>query len=436
MKTNDYLVRWSKKGWFRSLAKNLGIPTPVELRRLNTAFSNSDFAGKNVEFGGGALAPRLQAWASGLGAKVQLQGKLDLLVFDASELASPSDLDAVHEFFSPRMRRVAAHGRVIVLGQRPETCSAAAHAAAQSGLSGLARSLAKELGRKAGYAHLLRLPAEGCQGLEGALHFFASEHSSFVTGRVVDLEAAPAAQLQGALQGKRVLVTGSGRGIGKATAARLAREGAKVMLLDRPDDLALVEAAAKEIGAEAFALDIAAEDAPARLVAELEARGGVDVVVHNAGITRDKTMGRMSTEQWQLCLDVNLAAVMRLNEALLAGPMAGGGNLIFLSSISGLAGNVGQTNYATAKAGLAGLAAHMANQGQVRCNAVAPGFIETRMTAKLPFTLREGARRMAALKQGGLPDDVGALVTFLASPASAAVNGQTIRVCGGSLIGA
>ncbi|HIE69505.1 MAG TPA: SDR family oxidoreductase, partial [Planctomycetes bacterium] len=177
---------------------------------------------------------------------MQSEGKLDLLVFDASELASPSALEAVHEFFSPRMRRVATHGRVIVLGQRPETCSDAAHAAAQSGLSGLARSLAKELGRKTGYAHLLRLPSEGCDGLEGALHFFASEHSSFVTGRVVDLEAAPAAQLQGALQGKRVLVTGAGRGIGKATAARLAREGAKVMLLDRPDDLALVEAAAAE----------------------------------------------------------------------------------------------------------------------------------------------------------------------------------------------
>ena len=107
-----------------------------------------------------------------------------------------------------------------------------------------------------------------------------------------------------------------------------------------------------------------------------------------------------------------------------------------MSSISGLAGNVGQANYSTAKAGLAGLAANLSTQGSVRCNAVAPGFIETRMTAAVPFMIREGARRMAALKQGGLPDDVGALVTFLASPASAAVNGQTIRVCGGNMIGA
>lgn len=436
MKSDDYLVRWCKKPWFRKLAMNLGIPTPKELRRASTAFSGADFAGKRIEAVGGPVAQRVQKWCADQGALVSDDGKLDVLIFDGSDLDSPSALEACHRLLSPRMRRISSHGRVIVLGLRNEACATPGQAAAQAGLTGLARSMAKELGRKAAYAHLLQLPAGGTEGLEAALHFFASDHSAFVTGRVVELSAAPAAAMAGSLKGQRVLVTGAGRGIGKATAARLAREGAHVMLLDRPEDEALVQAAAQELGGEGFGLDISAEDAPQRLVEELAARGGIDTVVHNAGITRDKTLGRMKPEQWDLCLDVNLAAVMRLNEALIAGPFAQGGNLIFLSSISGLAGNVGQTNYSTAKSGLAGLAADLGARGPVRCNAVAPGFIETRMTAAVPFMIREGARRMAALKQGGLPDDVGALVTFLASPASAAVNGQTIRVCGGNMMGA
>ena len=431
MSHNDYLIRWSKRGWFRKIARALGIPTPKALRRKTTPFAASDVQGKRFAYGGGDAS-----WLEAMGAQASAEGPLDLVVYDGRGLADVASLAEVHGFFSPLMKRVATHGRVLVLGLRDDACSSAGSAAAQAGLTGLARSLAKELGRKTAYAHLLRLPASGSDGLAAVAHFLGSEHSAFVTGRVVDLCAAEAVPLEGALKGKRVVVTGSGRGIGLATAERLVREGAQVIMVDRPEDEALVQEAAAKLGAEAFGLDVASADAPQRLVAEIEARGGVDVVIHNAGITRDKTMGRMSADQWQLCLDVNLGAVMRMNEALLAGPMANGGNLVFLSSISGLAGNVGQTNYSTAKSGLAGLAAHMGAQGQVRCNAVAPGFIETRMTASLPFTLREGARRMAALKQGGQPDDVAALVTFLASPASAAVNGQTIRVCGGSLIGA
>ena len=436
MKSNDYLVRWCKKPWFRSLAKNLGIPTPLELRRAPTAFSGADFAGKRVEVTGGRFASGVEAWLTSQGAQVCAEGKLDLVVLDATGLDSADALQLCHRYLSPRMRRLSSHGRVIVLGLRSDACATSGQAAAQAGLTGFVRTMAKELGRKASYAHLLQLPAEGTAGLEAVLHFFASDHSAFVTGRVVELVDAPASSMAGSLEGQRVLVTGAGRGIGTATAERLVREGASVILLDRPEDEALVQETAKALGGEAFGLDIAAEDAPAKLVAELAARGGIDTVVHNAGITRDKTLGRMKDEQWDLCLNVNLAAVMRLNEALIEGPFAGGGNLIFLSSISGLSGNVGQANYSAAKAGLAGLAADLGGRGVVRCNAVAPGFIETRMTAAVPFMIREGARRMAALKQGGLPDDVGALVTFLASPASAAVNGQTIRVCGGNMIGA
>ena len=187
-------------------------------------------------------------------------------------------------------------------------------------------------------------------------------------------------------------------------------------------------------------LDIADANAPETLAEALtKSFGGVDIVVHNAGITRDKTLARMSPEQWSSVIAVNLSAVLRTTEALAAGPLRDGGRVIALSSIAGLAGNVGQTNYAASKAGVAGfvraLAPRLAPRG-VTVNAIAPGFIETRLTAAIPFAIREAARRMASLGQGGQPEDVGEALTFLATPAAIGLTGQVLRVCGGSLVGA
>jgi 3-oxoacyl-[acyl-carrier protein] reductase len=164
------------------------------------------------------------------------------------------------------------------------------------------------------------------------------------------------------------------------------------------------------------------------------------VIVHNAGITRDKTIARMDADRWNSVMEVNLAAPMRVTAALLeAGQIRSGGRIVAVSSLSGIAGNVGQTNYAFSKAGVIGwirrLAREVAPAG-ITANAVAPGFIETQMTAAVPFTIREAGRRMNSMGQGGQPEDVAETIAWLADPESAGVSGEIVRVCGQSLLGA
>ena len=203
---------------------------------------------------------------------------------------------------------------------------------------------------------------------------------------------------------------------------------------------ALYETALR-VGGLPLVLDIAAPDAPSALAAFLRDKtGGVDVVVHNAGITRDKTLANMKPELWDAVMAVNFAAIAAIDAALLAGKVLhDGGRIVCLSSVSGVAGNFGQTNYATSKAALIGYVAAqaplLAPRG-ITINAVAPGFIETPMTARIPLMTREAGRRLNALSQGGLPRDVAELITFLALPSSAGLSGNTVRVCGLALIGA
>ena len=245
--------------------------------------------------------------------------------------------------------------------------------------------------------------------------------------RIGDGDDPPALDPERPLAGKVALVTGAARGIGAAIAEVLARDGAEVVALDLE-------------GAE-LNLDITDPEAPQAIAEHLRAEhGGVDVVVHNAGITRDKTIGRMSDEGWSQVLDINLSSEERINDALLEGDLLREhGRIVCVSSISGIAGNAGQTNYATSKAGVIGmvdaLAPVMAERGAT-INAVAPGFIETQMTAKVPIALREAGRRMNSLSQGGLPVDVAETIAWLASPGSGGVNGNVVRVCGQSLLGA
>jgi 3-oxoacyl-[acyl-carrier protein] reductase len=237
------------------------------------------------------------------------------------------------------------------------------------------------------------------------------------------------------------LVPGASRGIGEAIAEVLARDGAHVVGLDVPalaDDLTGVVSRLR--GSSIFA-DITAADAPATIASALEAsHGGVDVVVHNAGVTRDKTLGRMTEDLWNTVIDINLSAQERINDELLArNVIRPGGRLIGVSSISGIAGNAGQTNYSTSKAGVIGVVeafAPILAKRDVTVNAVAPGFIETKMTAAMPIAIREAGRRMNSLAQGGLPIDVAETIAWFASPGSAGVTGNVVRVCGQSLIGA
>jgi 3-oxoacyl-[acyl-carrier protein] reductase len=157
-------------------------------------------------------------------------------------------------------------------------------------------------------------------------------------------------------------------------------------------------------------------------------------------VTRDRTIAKMPPERWSELMEINLTAPERINDSLLQrGLLRSGARIVCVSSIAGIAGNAGQTNYAASKAGLIGmvqaLALELAEQG-VAINAVAPGFIETAMTAGMPFAVREAGRRLNSLRQGGLPQDVAETVAWLAGPGAAGVNGSVIRVCGQSLLGA
>ncbi|HYR25759.1 MAG TPA: SDR family oxidoreductase, partial [Aquabacterium sp.] len=197
---------------------------------------------------------------------------------------------------------------------------------------------------------------------------------------------------------------------------------------------------ARKLGGTALALDIGAAEAPPKLVAAAQAQGGWDVVVHNAGITRDKTIANMKESIWQMVVNVNLSTQERINEALVtSGALRRGGRIVCVSSISGIAGNMGQTNYAVSKAGVIGMvqstAPLLAEQG-ITINAVAPGFIETQMTAAIPFGIREAGRRMNSMSQGGQPVDVAEAIAWFANPASSGLTGNVVRVCGQSLIGA
>jgi 3-oxoacyl-[acyl-carrier protein] reductase len=221
----------------------------------------------------------------------------------------------------------------------------------------------------------------------------------------------------------------------------LARDGAHVVGVDVPAMEAELEQVAGRIGGSSFTLDITDSGAPATIASHLlEHHQGVDVVVHNAGITRDRTLGRMDEALWQAVIDVNLTAPQRIDHELFGkNVVRPNGRVVCVSSISGIAGNAGQTNYSTSKAGIIGVieaySGPMAKQGAT-INAVAPGFIESQMTAAMPVATREAGRRMNSLAQGGLPVDVAETIAWFANPASGGVNGNVVRVCGQSLLGA
>jgi 3-oxoacyl-[acyl-carrier protein] reductase len=366
------------------------------------------------------------------------------LVFDASAVASTAGLHEAWAFFHPTIRRVRRSGRVIVLGTPPEDCSESGARIAQRALEGLTRSIAKEVRRGAtGQLVYVRPGAEAA--LESTLRFLLSPRSAYVSGQVIhiggQLMPPEGIDWQLPLTGKVALVTGASRGIGESIAEVLARDGAHVVGVDVPAMRSELETVTSRVGGSPLALDITDAGAPEEIASHLISHhGGVDVVVHNAGITRDKTLGRMTDDLWDAVLAVNLIAPERITAALLErDALRPNGRVIGVSSISGIAGNAGQTNYATSKAGVIGLVQALAPtvaERQSTINAVAPGFIETRMTQAMPIATREAGRRMNSLSQGGLPVDVAETIAWFASPGSSAVNGNIVRVCGQSLLGA
>ncbi len=245
------------------------------------------------------------------------------------------------------------------------------------------------------------------------------------------------------LAGKVAVVTGSARGIGADIARVLARDGATLVCVDVPPAGSALAAVANAVGGTALQADVTASDAGHRILDHARTRhGGLDVVVHNAGITRDKLLANTDADRWHAVLDVNLLSILRMNEAFLGQDgLRDGGHVVLVSSIAGIAGNRGQSNYAASKAGVLGLLDAYAADEQLRrrgitVNAVAPGFIETEMTARIPLATRELGRRLNSLSQGGLPVDVAETIAHFASDRQAAVSGNVVRVCGQSLIGA
>ncbi|CAB3731306.1 hypothetical protein LMG24238_05764 [Paraburkholderia sediminicola] len=371
-------------------------------------------------------------------------GKLTALLFDASGIEDSSQLEPLHGFFHDTLRSLGKCGRIIVLGRPPETCATPRQWTAQRALEGLTRSLGKEA-RRGITANLVYVEQGAENGIEATLRFFLSPRSAYVSGQVVRVgvragaDALQALDWNQPLAGRRAVVTGAARGIGASIASVLAAEGAHVIGIDIPSAREALDSTMRQLNGTALAFDIAAPEAPAQIAAALDEQG-VDIVVHNAGITKDKTIAKMTDAAWQSVIDINLSAQERIDDALLAaGILRDGGRIIGVSSISGIAGNLGQTNYAASKAGVIGrvqsMAPHLRARG-ITINAVAPGFIETQMTAKIPLTIREAGRRMNSMSQGGQPVDVAQTIAWLAHPGSAGVSGQIVRVCGQSLIGA
>jgi len=244
------------------------------------------------------------------------------------------------------------------------------------------------------------------------------------------------------LEGKVAIITGASRGIGKAIAQKFVENGATVAFTYLSSDekaKALEEELTKNGGSvKGFKSNASNFEEAQKLADEvIAAFGTIDIVVNNAGITRDNLLMRMSEEQWDEVMEVNLKSIFNLSKAVLR-PMlkARKGSIINMSSVVGVSGNAGQTNYSASKAGILGFTKSLAQElgsRNIRCNAIAPGFIETEMTEKLDPNVVQEWRNTIPLKRGGTPEDVANLCLFLASDMSGYITGQTINVCGGML---
>jgi 3-oxoacyl-[acyl-carrier protein] reductase len=441
---SDRYARIARSGPGRFFVKRLGLPDPPRLRRHRTA--DPVIAGPVLVGGSGRLVEPVGKLLAGLGATEpagDTDSRLGSIVYDASAVPDCGALRALYDFFHPVIRSLAPSGRVVVLGTPPEDCTSPREAAAQRALEGFTRSLAKEVGRGSTVQLVYVVPG-GEDALESTLRFLLSGRSAYVSGQVIRVGPAtvdPPQDWDLPFDGKVAIVTGAARGIGAAIAGVLAREGAHVVCIDVPANGDALSTVANDVQGTGLQLDITEPDAPRRLADFISTRHvHADIFVHNAGVTRDKTLGRMTPEQWDFVLDVNLASQERINDVLLEENLLGGnGRIVAVSSVAGIAGNRGQTNYATSKAGVIGLVESMAptlaSHGMT-INAVAPGFIETKMTAAMPLLLREAGRRMNSMAQGGIPIDVAETVAWLGNPASGGVTGNVIRVCGQSFLGA
>lgn len=436
------------QGLGKDLAKRLGLPQPVELRRYSAGapLVTGPVLVSGDSPGADDIATTLLGWGLDVRRNALPKEKLGAIVLVLDAVQHPDDLAKPVLTAGSSLRDLAINARVVTISRTADSAQSPASAAARQGIDGFLRSLAKELraGATANGILLADDLATTSPSALGALRFFLSGRSAYVDGQFLTVSSTKGilpGDPEKPLAGKVAVVTGAARGIGAAIARTLHRDGATVVVVDIPaagDHLAKV---ANDVRGTALQLDISRDDAGHRIIEHaVERHGRLDIVVHNAGITRDRLLANMDEGRWRSVIAVNIAAQLRINEALLASEhFKDSPRIVSVASTSGIAGNRGQTNYGASKGGVIGMvrstADHMEPFGGT-INAVAPGFIETEMTAKMPFAIREAARRLNSLKQGGQPQDVAEAIAFLASDAAGGITGGVLRVCGQQLVGA
>jgi 3-oxoacyl-[acyl-carrier protein] reductase len=461
-------------GMGRKVLSTVGLPTPIDLHRYNP--SQATFLEGNVLVGTAKNGELISDIVRNLGdsdaniffpsaatsaneivqagsdhsVKVTqveyvkgMAEKFNVVIFDASGIEDGAGLTQLYTFFNPIMRSLTPNARVLVLGRPHMKAKNGEKAAAMRALEGFTRSVSKEIGKKSSTSQVVYIEEGAEKQMDSTLRFLASAKSAYVAGQVVHVRRSNEVQYPDwhkPLAGKIALVTGASRGIGESIARTLSRDGATVLGLDIPPAEADLNKVMTKIGGECLLADISSKETPALIAAKLQEMGGADIVVHNAGITRDKTLANMPQHWWDMTIAINLSAEEHINNELFAtNTINAGGSIICVSSMNGIAGQMGQTNYAASKAGVIGYVQYMADElvkRKITINAVAPGFIETAMTDAIPFMTREVGRRLNSLSQGGKPVDVAETIAFFANPASSGVTGNVVRVCGQSLVGA
>ena len=444
----DTYLKLVNTGITRDISKKLGLPRPAVLRRFDPA--KPLVPGPVLVLGKGESAEEfsrlLLGWDQDVRRHATPKEKLGAVLLVLDTVGAPQDLGEVALAAGLALRDLAPGGRIITVSRPAEEAQAPEAAAARQGVDGLLRSVAHELrgGATANGLVLANGTPASAPSAAAALRFLLSGRSAYVNGQFItvgsDAGRLPA-DWNAPLAGKVAVVTGAARGIGAAIARVLHRDGASVIVVDVPAAGEQLAAVANDVGGTALQVDITRDDAAERILAHARERHGhLDVVVHNAGITRDKLLANMDESRWQPVIAVNIAAQLKMNSVFLASEtFRADGRIVSLASTSGIAGNRGQTNYAASKAGVIGMvratAPLLAPRGG-SINAVAPGFIETDMTARIPALTRQIARRLSSLQQGGLPIDVAETVSFLSWDAAAGINGQVVRVCGQNMVGA